>query len=173
MRPATDGALPATRRGGPPDPDVVRGREPEETSPVIALDAALLTPGELLVGVDEAPPAPLNFGTPAGRDFRGFEVDLIEAIAGRLGLRAAYRSARWSDILADLAARRLDAVCGAATVTDDRRRAVEFSDPYLDVLLALVVRAGDEATGVEAVSFARERAGCPHGAGTPSTEGAP
>lgn len=34
-------------------------------------DEAQLTPGELLVGVDEAPPAALNVGTPGGPDLTG------------------------------------------------------------------------------------------------------
>jgi polar amino acid transport system substrate-binding protein len=102
---------------------------------------ALLEPGVLLIGVDEAPPAPLNFGVPGSTDFKGLEVDLTAAIAAWLHLTPRYRGALWSIILDELAARRLDMVCGAATVTEARRQVVSFSDPYLDIHLVLVARA--------------------------------
>jgi hypothetical protein len=41
------------------------------------LASCLNTPGTILFGVDEAPPAPLSFGLPDSQDFRGFEVELI------------------------------------------------------------------------------------------------
>lgn len=44
----------------------------------------------------------------------------------------------------ELAERRLDMVCGAATVTEARRQIVAFSEPYLDVHLVLVSRDGEE-----------------------------
>jgi ABC-type amino acid transport substrate-binding protein len=75
---------------------------------------ALIEPGVLLIGVDEAPPAPLNFGLPGSPDFYGFEVDLTAAIGARMDLAVRYRSALWSTILNELAARRLDMDCGAA-----------------------------------------------------------
>jgi ABC-type amino acid transport substrate-binding protein len=103
----------------------------------------LHTPGQILFGVDAAPPAPLNFGLPGSPDFRGFEVDLMHLAARRLGLAPRFTSARWSRILADLVAHRLDAVCGAATVTPERARAVTFSRPYLQVRLVLVTRVGE------------------------------
>jgi ABC-type amino acid transport substrate-binding protein len=101
---------------------------------------ALIAPGVLLIGVDEAPPAPLNFGLPGSPDFYGFEVDLAAAIGAHLGLVLQYRAALWSTILDELMARRLDMVCGAATVTEARKEIVAFSEPYLDVQLVLVAR---------------------------------
>jgi polar amino acid transport system substrate-binding protein len=105
---------------------------------------ALIEPGVLLIGVDKAPPAPLNFGLPGSPDFYGFEVDLTAAIGARLDLAVRYRSALWSTILNELAERRLDLVCGAATVTEARRQIVAFSEPYLDVRLVLVARDEQE-----------------------------
>lgn len=98
----------------------------------------------LLFGVDEAPPAPLNFGLPGTPDFRGFEVDLMHAVAARLGLSPRFRSALWSEILAQLSAHQLDVVCGAATATAERARTVAFSRPYLHITLALVALAGSQ-----------------------------
>jgi ABC-type amino acid transport substrate-binding protein len=98
----------------------------------------LITPGLLTVGIDASPPPPLHMGKPASPDFSGFEVDLVAAIAGDLGLRVRYRSVLWHDILQELESGHLDLVCTAATVSDDRARRVAFSAPYLDIQLALV-----------------------------------
>jgi ABC-type amino acid transport substrate-binding protein len=128
--------------------------------------------GRLVVGVDEAPPAPMNFGLPGSPDFRGFEVDLTNVIANRLSMGVEYRSALWRVLLAQLSEGSVDIVCGAATITPGRRDIVDFSDPYLDTQLALVTRPdraieqstqiADRMTGVRistvAEDFARAHA---------------
>ena len=103
---------------------------------------------DLRVGVDHAPPAPLCFGLPNTSDFRGFEVDLLDGLAARLEARLCFTSALWSQILAELRAGRIDLICTAATITEERRRTVDFSDPYLETALMLVTRI-DETPGVQ------------------------
>jgi polar amino acid transport system substrate-binding protein len=98
---------------------------------------------ELLVGIDDAPPVPMQQGDPEAGDFRGYEVDLLEALAERLGVTLRYRRAYWSAIVGDLADGRIDAVCSAATVTPERAREVDFCRPHLRITLAVVARAGD------------------------------
>jgi ABC-type amino acid transport substrate-binding protein len=56
-----------------------------------------------------------------------------------------YHRARWSTILDELTAGTVDAVCSAATVTDERRRVVDFCTPHLRLTLAVVTRRGDPA----------------------------
>ena len=57
----------------------------------------------LTVGLDDAPPAPMQIGTPEDGDFRGYEVDLLEALARRLDVQFRYRRALWSVIVEELA----------------------------------------------------------------------
>jgi polar amino acid transport system substrate-binding protein len=104
-----------------------------------------LHPGQLLVGIDDAPPVPLQIGSPEAGDFRGYEVDLLEALARRLEVRLAYKRAYWSAIVGDLEAGGLDIVCSAATVTAGRRRTVDFCRPHLSLTLAVVTRADDQS----------------------------
>lgn len=110
---------------------------------------------ELLVGIDDAPPVPMQQGSPEGGDFRGYEVDLLEAIARRLGVRLRYRRAYWSRIVGELVAGRIDAVCSAATVTPERAREVDFCTPHLTLTLAVAVRDGVPAT----LALAQRRVG--------------
>jgi polar amino acid transport system substrate-binding protein len=98
----------------------------------------------IIVGVDEAPPPPMNFGLPGSPEFRGFEVDLLNAVGQRLGLEVQFKSALWDQLLTELATGRLDLICSAATVTEDRAREFNFSDPYLDMELVLIRRSGNK-----------------------------
>ena len=102
----------------------------------------------LLVGLDDAPPAPLQIGRPAAGDFRGYEVDLLEDLARRVGLQLRYRSSLWSVIVGELASGALDVVCSASTVTEERQREVDFCRPHLSLTLA-VVRRQDDMGGID------------------------
>jgi polar amino acid transport system substrate-binding protein len=101
----------------------------------------------LSVGVDESPAPPLCFGPPGTAEFRGFEPDLLEAIAGKLGLALRCQSVGWDQALAQLGNGRLDMLCRAVTITPERRRLVDFSDPYLETVLTLVVRRDSPIEG--------------------------
>jgi ABC-type amino acid transport substrate-binding protein len=97
----------------------------------------------LLVGLDDAPPEPIQIGSPDTGDFRGYEVDLLRNLGRRLGLQLRYCRALWSVIVDDLMCGKLDIVCSAATITEDRRRVVDFCHPHLDLSLAVVRRHED------------------------------
>lgn len=103
--------------------------------------------GALRVGVDDSPAPPLCFGPPGTSEFRGFEVDLLVAIADKLGLALHCESAGWDDALTQLQASRLDILCRAVAITAARRRLVDFSDPYLETDLSLVVRRDSKIHG--------------------------
>ncbi len=94
-------------------------------------------PRVLTVGLDASPPPPLHTGHPG----EGFEVDLLQAVAERVGVRIRYESALWRQIVERLVGHELDMVCSAATITEERRQLVDFSIPYLDFQLAIVVHA--------------------------------
>lgn len=94
------------------------------------------------VGIDDAPPAPMQLGSPDTGDFRGYEVDLLEEISRRAGFRLSFRRALWSVIVRELMAGDVDLVCSAATVTKEREREVDFCFPHLNLALAVVKRCG-------------------------------
>jgi ABC-type amino acid transport substrate-binding protein len=104
--------------------------------------AALVTEGTLSVGVDSAPPCPMQIGCAATPGFSGFEVDLLNRIAAGLKLSVRYKSALWAEITNALRRSEIDCICTAATITPERQRDFAFSDPYLHINLA-VVTAGD------------------------------
>jgi ABC-type amino acid transport substrate-binding protein len=108
-------------------------------------------PGVLRVGIDDSPPPPMELGEPGEDDFRGYEVDILEAVAERLGLELRYRRAVWSQIIQELQGGLIDVICTAATYTPERASELDFGRPYLDMALAVVVRGDDAAASPDAV----------------------
>ncbi len=93
----------------------------------------LIQPSILTIGVDASAPPPLH-SDPDAPDFDGFEVNLTKAIAERLGLSVKYKSALWSECISNLQAGRIDMICTAATITESRKKVVDFSLPYLNIM---------------------------------------
>jgi polar amino acid transport system substrate-binding protein len=83
----------------------------------------------------------MQFGPPGTPDFRGFEVDLLAALAAALEWTLEYRVALWSELLDRLAHGRVDLLCTAATVTPERASRFAFGQGYLATGLVQVTRA--------------------------------
>jgi polar amino acid transport system substrate-binding protein len=107
----------------------------------IALSTDLLTPGVLTVGSDTTYP-PQEYIDPTTHKASGFDVDLITAIAQRLGLQAHIVPTTFDTIIDDLAARRFDVVISAVNITPDRQQKVDFI-PYLNAGESLLVQKGN------------------------------
>ena len=106
-------------------------------------NAKLIKDGELLVGTD-APYPPFEIGTPEGGDFSGFDKDLMDAIAEKLGLTPTYQNSSFDTIFRDVASGQFDVVAAAATITPAREKVVDFSRPYYEAQQALVVAEGSD-----------------------------
>jgi ABC-type amino acid transport substrate-binding protein len=96
--------------------------------------------GQLAVATDDSPRPPMCFGPPGTPDFRGFEVDLLAALAGRLGSEFRYESVDWGAALQRLQVGTLNMLCRGVTITPGRRRVVGFSQPYFETTFVLVIR---------------------------------
>ncbi|MCB0866566.1 MAG: amino acid ABC transporter substrate-binding protein [Solirubrobacterales bacterium] len=114
-------------------------------------DATLIKDGQLLVGTD-APYPPFEIGTPEGGDFSGFDKDLMDAIADKLGLTPTYQNSSFDTIFRDVASGQFDIVAAAATITPEREKVVTFSRPYYEAQQALVVPEGSDITSTDQLS---------------------
>ncbi len=121
------------------------------TSGTDTADLGLLTPGTLLVGTD-APYPPFEIGTPEGGDFTGFDPDLMDAIAEKLGVTPEYQNSAFDTIFRDVASGQFDIVAAAATITPGREKTVDFSDPYYDAQQALVVATDSDIASTDDLS---------------------
>ena len=74
----------------------------------------------------------------------GFDVELSEEIASRLGLEVEWITANFDTIFTDVAAGKFDMVAAASTINEERLATVDFSDPYFNSRQAFSVNG--EAT---------------------------
>ena len=105
-------------------------------------ESSMMADRTIRVGIDDAPPAPMQLGNPDAGDFRGYEANLLEEIGRRVGFRLSFRRALWSVIIHELIAGDVDLVCSAATVTPERELEVDFCTPHLKLALSVVKREG-------------------------------
>jgi polar amino acid transport system substrate-binding protein len=106
---------------------------------------ATLEKGKLKVGSD-IPYAPFEFGE---SPYQGFDVDVVNEIAKRLGLEAEFIKTPFDPIFRNLAQGRFDMVGSAATITPARKKTVDFSNPYFPADQSLMVKKGSPIQSTE------------------------
>lgn len=79
---------------------------------------------------------------------RGFEVDIADSLAGRLGVRARFFQADWSNLIPSLERGDFDIAMNGIEDTPARRGRVRLSRPYFVFGETLAVRQGDPATAI-------------------------
>ncbi|WP_109523064.1 MULTISPECIES: ABC transporter substrate-binding protein/permease [Nocardia] len=105
----------------------------------------LITPGTLSVGtLSDAPP---SICVNAQGAFTGFDNQLLEAVAAKIGLRVEFSGTEFAGLLAQVAGRRFDVGSSNITTTDARRQLVGFTNGYDFGYFALVVPAGSPVKG--------------------------
>lgn len=71
----------------------------------------------------------------------GFDVEISDEIAARLGLEVQWIKANFDTIFTALAAGKFDMVAAASTITEERLNVVDFSDPYYNARQSLSINA--------------------------------
>jgi ABC-type amino acid transport substrate-binding protein len=113
------------------------------TSGVRAESQALhtLAPGVLRIGTYFVNP-PFEFVSDGTRV--GFEVDLMNEVARRLGLRPDFVNTQWEVILQQMQSGLFDCIVGGITIMPARRENLAWSTPYMTTTLSLVVDGARE-----------------------------
>lgn len=73
----------------------------------------------------------------------GFDIDLVEEVAGRIGLQVEWVRADFDTVFTALAGDQFDMVAAAATITEEREEIVDFSDPYYASRQSLTVNTAE------------------------------
>ena len=113
---------------------------------------ATLKPGVLLVGAELPTPA---FLSASHTHPTGYAADLMNAIARRLGVRVHWREVTWATLWKPATPKTLDVDIDSITITAARARTVDFSRPYFDATLALLVRKGSPIAHVRTLKQLR------------------
>src|SRR5579883_1243214 len=100
---------------------------------------------ELVWAADAEGGAPYSFPDP--RDpahIIGFEVDLANTLAGRMGRTARFVQNQWDGLVPGLERGEYDVVINGLEITAERTEKINFSSPYFYSTLTITRRADDE-----------------------------
>jgi ABC-type amino acid transport substrate-binding protein len=100
----------------------------------------------LTVGAD-IPYPPFEQGKPGS--YTGFDVELMEAIGEKIGRTPEFEDTSFETIFRDVAQGKFEAVISAATITEEREQAVDFSNPYYLSEQAVLVKEGSDIKSLE------------------------
>lgn len=93
------------------------------------------------VGIDTTYP-PFEFEVEG--EYTGIDIDLIKAMAKNQGFEIKFSPMDFGGIIPALQADQLDIAIAGMSITDERKAVVDFSDPYFEAGLSLVVAADNE-----------------------------
>lgn len=75
----------------------------------------------------------------AGGPFQGFDIDLLKEVAQRVGFTYKILDMDFAGIIPSLQAKRVDLAFAAMTIRPERRKVIDFSDPYFETGLSILV----------------------------------
>lgn len=104
--------------------------------------AAIKAKGELVVAT-EGTWAPWTYHD-ENNNLVGFDVEVAQAIAEKLGVKATFAETEWDGIFAGIDSRRYDLTCNGVEITDERAQKYDFSTPYGYIHTALIVRSDND-----------------------------
>ena len=100
--------------------------------------------GVLRIAVEGTYP-PFNFKDQKSGELAGFDVEVAQLLAAKLGVKAEFLATEWSGILAGLATGKFDVIVNQVGITPERQKVFDFSDPYTISSPQLMLRKADGA----------------------------
>ena len=73
--------------------------------------------------------APFNYRTAAG-ELTGYDVDVAKGVAGILGADLEFVCQKWDGMIPALLANKFDLIVASMSITEKRRKKIDFSGPY-------------------------------------------
>ena len=94
--------------------------------------------------------APFEFQKEGSKEFDGFDMDLIRAIGKQLNMKVEIINMGFDALIPAINAGNIDLAIAGMSITPDRQKAVDMSDPYY--VAGLVVVVGKDNTAVKSVN---------------------
>lgn len=113
-----------------------------------AVFAADLGGALLKVGSDTTSP-PMESIDPATGKIVGFDVDVVDAICAKINCQAEFVTTGWDGIFAALQQGEFDLVASGVSITDERKKSMDFTDPYIVTGQAVLMRVEDQGLSIE------------------------
>ena len=91
------------------------------------------------LSVGTEPAFPPFESTGKGGELQGFDIDLMNAIGEKTGKTINFQSLPFDGLIPALQSGTIDAAISGMSITDERKKTVDFSDPYFAAGLAIAV----------------------------------
>lgn len=85
----------------------------------------------------------------ADKQPEGFSFDFVRAVAKAAGFEVEVRNIAWDGIFGGVATGQYDIVSSSVTITPERQQQFDFSDPYYEVVQAVVLPIGKSITSLK------------------------
>jgi cystine transport system substrate-binding protein len=105
--------------------------------------AAIQESGVIVIGT-EGTYRPFSFHEEGTGELTGYDVEIAEAVAEKLGVEAEFEETQWDAIFAGLEAGRFATIANQVSINDEREAKYEFSTPYTVSPGVIVVREDDD-----------------------------
>lgn len=106
----------------------------------LSFGAQAQTAGKLRVGVEGNYPPFSQLG--ADGKLSGFDIDIANAVCAQMKVECQLVQQEWDGMMPALNAKKFDIIVASMTITEERKKAADFSDPYYDVPSRFVAKAG-------------------------------
>ncbi|QCB97421.1 amino acid ABC transporter substrate-binding protein [Arthrobacter sp. PAMC25564] len=116
---------------------------PASSAPAAGTDTSLSdvkSAGVLKIGT-EGTYKPFSFHANGSGELTGYDVEIITAVAGKLGVKPSFQETQFDAIFAGLEAKRFDVVANQVSITDERKAKYDFSTPYTVSTGVIVTKA--------------------------------
>mgnify|MGYP001772550989 CR=1 FL=1 len=140
----------------PPAPSQTTSPSPTQSTVQTSPTTSTVTKKVLRVGTSPDFP-PFEYINETTGEIVGIDIDLVRAIAKRLGYEVEIVSIEFSGLIPALQAGQIDLIASGMTITEERAKVVDFSIPYWEADQAILVKAGSsfKPKGLEDLSGKR------------------
>ncbi|MDD3224278.1 MAG: ABC transporter substrate-binding protein [Clostridium sp.] len=98
--------------------------------------------GAITVGIDDTYP-PMEFTD--NNKIVGFDIDIAKAVGKKLGVKVKFQPTSWDGIFLALGSKKFDVIQSSVSITNDRKKTMIFTKPYIYGGNAIFVKTSDNS----------------------------
>lgn len=108
---------------------------------VVAAGMTTAANAEVRLGLDSSNYEPF-YSRSAGGEWTGWEIEIGDALCAAMKEDCVWVPIAWDGIIPALTAKKIDAILGSMSITDERKKTINFSDKYYNTPAALIAPKG-------------------------------
>ena len=115
---------------------------------LMLLAGAALAQEKVITFATDATWPPMEF-VDENKNIVGYSIDYMKAAGELAGFKPEFKAVAWDGIFAGLANGEYDAICSSVSITEERKKVMDFSEPYFKVRQAVVVKKDSNYTSLQ------------------------